>query len=325
MPPVYTDPIVIRATETRVGAVLAAVCVAALSMAAPADNQVPVFSSDARVVVLSATAVSKNGRPVTDLTMKDVLVFDEGRPQRVVHFSPGHEGSARILVLVDASGSMNAELKLSSTKMAMLQILSSLEPADEVALAGFDSRYWGVVAFTRDRKKVESSWAELTPFGTTALHDSLNKAAEDLASWGEGRRAVIVITDGIDTSSKKTPDEVIARSRSLDVPIYTLSVVSPLDNPGSDRFVGSDKNLAAQGALVLGRYAEMSGGASFVVSEFRDLKLAADQIVSELKHQYRIGYDLPQAGSRDFRKVEVRSTRKGVTVRTRSGYVPPAS
>ncbi len=323
---VYTGVTVIHATKIRAGAALAvfAGCLS-LAQARPLTSQIPTFESDARMVLLSASAVSKSGRPVTDLTVNDVQVFDEGAPQKVVHFSSGREGGARILLLVDASGSMNADLKLSSTKMAMLQILSSLDPVDEVALAGFDSKYWGVVAFTRDRKKIESSWTELQPFGTTALHDALNKGAEDLASWGEGRRAVIVITDGIDTASKKTPDEVIARSRSLDVPIYTLSVVSPLDNPESERFVGKDRALAAQGAQVLGRYADMSGGAAFIVSEFKDLKLAADQIVGELKHQYRIGYDLPDTGSKGFRRVEVRSTRKGVTVRTRSGYVPPAS
>lgn len=293
--------------------------------AASAQAQVAVFDTNAEVVVLSATAVAKNGRPVTDLRAEDVRVYDEGQPQRVVHFSHGRESNARILLLVDASGSMNAELKLASTKMAMLQILASLDTQDEVALAGFDNKYWGVVPFTKEREKVKSAWSELTPFGTTALHDALNKGAEDLASWGQGRRAIIVITDGIDTASKKTADEVIAASRSLDVPIYTISVVAPIDDPGSQYFAGLDRNVVAQGARVLSRYAEMSGGASFIVSEFRDLKLAADRIVSELKHQYRIGYDLPQAGPRGFRRVEVRSTRKGVTVRTRSGYVSPAS
>ncbi len=296
-----------------------------LPAAGLAQSKVPTFNSNARMVLLSATAVAKSGRPVTDLTAGDVQVFDEGRRQRVVHFSQGREGNARVLLLVDASGSMNADLKLASTRMAMLQLLAALDPADEVALAGFDSKYWGVVAFTKDRKKIENAWSELAPFGTTALHDALNKGAEDLASWGEGRRAVILITDGIDTASKKTPDEVIARSRSLDVPIYTMSVVSPIDDPGSKYFTGPDHNLAAQGAVLLERYAQMSGGAAFVVSAFRELKLAADQIVNELKHQYRIGYDLPESGPRGFRRVEVRSTRKGVTVRTRSGYVPPAS
>ena len=107
-----------------------------------------------------------------------------------------------------------------------------------MAVAGFDSRYWGVVAFTRDRQAVRHGLESITPFGSTALHDALDKAARDIASHGEGRRAVVVLTDGVDTSSQKTADEVIARSRALDVPIYAVSVVSPLDDPGSESFLG---------------------------------------------------------------------------------------
>ena len=102
-----------------------------------------------------------------------------------------------------------------------------------MAVAGFDSRYWGVVAFTADREAVRTGLESVTPFGSTALHDALDKAARDIASHGEGRRAVVVLTDGVDTSSQRTPDEVIARSRALDVPIYAVSVVSPLDDPSS--------------------------------------------------------------------------------------------
>jgi VWFA-related protein len=208
--------------------------------------------------------------------------------------------------------------------MAALQILESLDPDDEVALAGFDSRYFGVVAFTRDRKKILDSFSELQPFGTTALHDALDKAAYDIASHGEGRRAVVVITDGVDTASQKTPEEVIARSRALDVPIYAVSVLSPLDDPDSPLFAGRHGPAAATaGSVVLDRYARMSGGASFAVSDFRRLKGAAEQIVDELKHQYRLGYDPPQ-GPPHFRRIEVRATRKGVVVRTRSGYMPPS-
>ena len=98
-------------------------------------------------------------------------------------------------------------------------------------MAGFDSRYWGVVAFTRDREAVRKGLESITPFGSTALHDALDKAARDIASHGEGRRAVVVLTDGVDTSSQRTPDEVIARSRALDVPIYAVSVSLPARRP----------------------------------------------------------------------------------------------
>jgi Ca-activated chloride channel family protein len=295
---------------------------AALPVAAFA--QVPTFAARTNLVVLSATAVDGKGRPVTDLRRDDFRVFEEGRPQRIEHFSEAEKLSARVLLLVDFSGSMNEELKTTSSRMAMVQLLGALAPEDQVALAGFDSRYFGLVAFTRDKGSVLKALDTVEPFGSTALHDALDKAASDLASHGEGRRAVVVITDGIDTSSQQTADVVIARSRALDVPIYTVSVISPLDDPSSDRFVGRQQSsVATKGSTLLARYADMSGGASFRVRDFRGLKAAADRIARELKHQYRLGYD-PPAGPSRFRRVEVRTTRRGVVVRTRSGYVPPS-
>jgi hypothetical protein len=99
-------------------------------------------------------------------------------------------------------------------------------------------------------------------------------------------------------------------------------VVSPLDDPSSKQYIGKKTaGVAAQGATVLTRYATQSGGAAFAVSDFGALKRAAEQIANELKTQYRLGYDPPVGPSR-FRRVQVKTTRKGVVVRTRSGYVP---
>jgi Ca-activated chloride channel family protein len=180
------------------------------------------------------------------------------------------------------------------------------------------------VAFTRDRDAVRRGLDSIAPFGSTALHDALDKAARDIASHGEGRRAVVVLTDGVDTSSQKTAEEVIARSRALDVPIYAVSVVSPLDNPDSTSFLGRKQaGEAATAAQTLARYAELSGGMSFRESDVAGLRIAADRIATELKHQYRLGWD-PAEGPSRFRRVVVLATRKGVTVRTRSGYVPPS-
>ena len=299
---------------------LATLLLGALPAVVP--GQVLTFSARADLVVMSATAFDGKGRPVTDLRREELRVFEEGRPQRIAHFTQARDLPARVLFLIDASGSMNAEVKTASSKMAAIQLLRALGPADHAALAGFDGRYWGVVAFTTDKAAVERGLRDITPFGSTALHDALDKAARDIASHGEGRRGVVVITDGVDTASQHTAEEVIARSRALDVPIYTMSVVSPLDDPGSDLYVGGKRaGAAGRGGAVLGRYAALSGGAAFQVSDFGGLKKAADRIAAELKHQYRLGYD-PPAGPTRFRRVEVRSTRKGVVVRTRSGYVP---
>lgn len=294
-----------------------------LGLGAPARAQVR-FPASADLVVLSATAVDGKGRPVRDLRAEEFRVFDEGRPQQIRHFVQGQELAARLLLLVDASGSMNTEMKTTSSRMAAYQVLDALPAEDHVALAGFDHRYWGIVAFTRERDKVKSAFGELAPFGSTALHDALDKAAYDIASHGEGRRAVVVITDGVDTASQKAPDEVIARSRALDVPIYAISVVSPLDDPRSPSFAGRERPAAATvGSAMLARYAQQSGGAAFTVSDFSALRQAAVQIVAELKHQYRLGYEPPDS-PKHFRRIEVRSTRKGVVVRARSGYMPPS-
>jgi Ca-activated chloride channel family protein len=304
------------------------VCALGLALAAvasPVAGQVPTFSARSDLVVFSATAVDRKGRPVTNLRRDEFRVYEDGQPQKVAHFAQGRGLPARVLLLVDASGSMGSEVKVASARRAAGQILDVLGPEDHVALAGFDSRYWGVVAFTRDKEAVRRSLASVTPFGSTALHDALDKAAHDIASHGEGRRAVVVLTDGVDTSSQRTADEVIARSRALDVPIYAVSVVSPLDDPAADEFAGDKgQRISALAAETLARYAALSGGVAFRVSDFEGLRRAADRIASELKHQYRLGWDPPARGSARFRRVAVVTTRKGVTIRTRSGYVPPS-
>ena len=304
----------------RISLVLAFAGLAALG--APARAQVPTFASRSELVVLSATAVDDRGRPVTNLRPEEFAVFEDGKPQKLLHFTAGPAVAARVLILVDASGSMNGELKVASARMATTQFLAALSPDDLVALAGFDSEYWGIVGWTRDRRKVLDGFLDLKPFGSTALHDALDRAARDLASHGEGRRAVVVITDGVDTSSRERADAVIARSRALDVPIYAVSVVAPIDDPRAEVFAGRSRDtIVGTGRALLEKYASLSGGAAFVVSDFAGLKKAADLIALEFRHQYRLGYDPPEGPPR-FRRVEVRATRKGVLVRTRSGYVP---
>jgi Ca-activated chloride channel family protein len=300
------------------------VAVALAALPASAPGQVLSFSARSDLVVFSATAVDGKGRPVTDLRREEFRVVDEGKLQPISQFHSGRGLPARILLLVDASGSMNEQRKVANARWAAERVLGALSPEDQVAVAGFDSRYWGVVAFTKDKDAVRRGLDSITPFGSTALHDALDKGARDIASHGEGRRAVVVLTDGLDNSSQKTSDEVIARSRALDVPIYVVSVISPLDDPSSPRYLGRKLSGRAAAAVeTLDRYAALSGGMAFRVSNPAALVQAADRIASELKTQYRLGWDAPQGPSR-FRRVVVQSTRKGVTVRTRRGYMPPS-
>jgi len=272
-------------------------------------------------VMLTATAVDRRGRVVRDLRANEMRVLEDGRPQRLVHFDTAQQQPARILLLVDTSGSMASGEKTTSTRMALVQLLATLAPEDELALVGFDKEYREWVPATRDHARILESFDKLTHFGSTALHDALDRAARELVKL-DGRRAIVVLTDGVDTSSRATADEVIERSRALDVPIYAVSVLSPLDDPASPSFAGRERPSApTAGSAVLARYAALSGAAAFVVSDFAALRAAMLTIAGELKHQYLLGYD-PPAGPPSFRRIEVRTTRKGVSVRTRSGYLP---
>ncbi|HUG52173.1 MAG TPA: VWA domain-containing protein [Vicinamibacteria bacterium] len=192
--------------------VLVLVLAALAALAEPGD--LPRFASRADLVILSATAVDRRGRPVSDLRRDEFRVFEDGRPQPVQHFSEGTAAPARLLLLVDASGSMTGALKTSGARTAVAYLLAGLGPNDEAALAGFDHRYRPLVAFTRARDTVLRGVARLEPFGSTALHDALDEAAHEIARAGEGRRAVVVITDGVDTASQRRPDEVLARARA---------------------------------------------------------------------------------------------------------------
>lgn len=316
-----------RSSLALVAALVVATCplhaaAQARTLSAPAPQRRPTFTAASRLVLLSATAFDRKGRPVQDLAPHEFRIYEEGRPQPVARFSSARDLQARVLLLVDASGSMNAALASTSVRMAVTQVLGALGPDDQVGLAGFDKDYWTVVPFTSERAALLRGLDELTPFGATALHDALDRGASEISAQGEGRRAIVIVTDGVDTASRKTPEDVLARAQALDVPIYTLSVVSAVDDPASPYFTGGERPVAAgRGQALLERYASLSGGAAFVVSAFPALRAAALRIASELKHQYRLGYDPPD-GPRSFRRVEVRTTRKGVSVRTRSGYVP---
>jgi Ca-activated chloride channel family protein len=157
----------------------------------------------------------------------------------------------------------------------------------------------------------------LRPFGATSLHDAIARTAEKVAKREGLRRAVVVFTDGQDTYSRLTPGEVSGIASAIDVPIYIVGVVSPLDDPATDTSVQSAERAALTGPL--SDLATWTGGRTFVVSSIAQRSLVARQIVDELRHQYLIAFE--SSSTPGWHPLLVRARDKDLSVRARSGYI----
>jgi Ca-activated chloride channel homolog len=167
--------------------------------------------------------------------------------------------------------------------------------------------------FTADAGAIEQALARVLPYGQTSLYDAIAQTAERVVESHPSdprRRAVIVFTDGVDTSSELTPMQVASRAAGIDVPVYVMTVVSDVD-----REQGAQ---AAQFEGPLRDLARATGGELFVTSAPAHESVAARQIVDELRHQYVLAFAAsPDQG---FRRLTVKTTNRDLTVRARSGY-----
>jgi len=146
----------------------------------------------------------------------------------------------------------------------------------------------------------------LAPYGSTSLHDAIAATAKRVAGRSVGRRAVLVITDGVDTSSQLSAQDVSGVASSIDIPVYILAVVPPIDH-----------HATAEGGLV--NLANWTGGELFVTSLPAHMSVAARQIVSELRHQYLIAFE--SSGQSGWHPLEIQTRDRKLTVRARSGYI----
>jgi Ca-activated chloride channel family protein len=226
------------------------------------------------------------------------------------------------VLLVDASGSMEMTEKATNARNAAIQLIHGLGPEDRVAVYAFDRDLYRLIDFTGDKEEAIAAITRLEPFGSTALYDAVATLSDFVIHEGFGRRAIVVATDGVDTSSETSVDEAVARAKSVDLPVYAIRVISPVDDPASDMFLGVH-GAHFQGGEALRRFTAETGGQTFEGSAWGQLATASRRIREEIKTQYRIGYtpDNPRTDE-GFRRVEVSTRRRGVEVRTRMGYYP---
>jgi len=273
------------------------------------------FKSAVDLVRVSAVVRDRKGRFVRDLTVSDFHVLDDGQMRAITDFRHDVSGIS-VAVLFDVSGSMEA--RLTRAREAASHILSWLDKTqDEAAVFTFDTRLIQLTPFTTGLESLPAELDLLTPFGATGLFDAVAQTARRLEGRGEGRRrAVVVLTDGIDNASRMSASEVSGIASGIDVPVYVIGVVPSIDNPSAPTGVPS----AAKSPLVgsVADLAEWTGGHTFVTSTPAERSVVARQIIDELRHQYLIAF--AASATPGWHPLVVRARDKDLTVRARSGY-----
>ncbi len=274
------------------------------------------FRSSVDVVSVSAVVRDRKGRFVSNMEQKDFIVAEGGRTRPILDFKAQADGPVKLAVLFDISGSMRVGTKGVDAKQAALYLLGALRGNDEAAVFAFDTRLDRVTDFISDVRALEAALEHVEPpFGQTSMYDAIAQTARAVAPDGATggrlpqRAAVVVLTDGVDTHSRLTPEQVSGIASEIDVPVYIVAVMSPIDNP--------KESIDIPGPL--SNLAHWTGGEYFAVSAPARASVAARQIVEELRHQYVLAFEASAAPG--WRPLEVRARDRDLIVRSRAGYV----
>ncbi len=287
--------------------------------AQPAPEPTITFRSGVEAVTVSATVRDERGRVIRHLKKTDFEVVDGGRTPVIKDFYAG-DAAVSLEVLLDISGSMSVGGNMGRARQAVNLALGNLQTGrDEASLFTFDSQLQEVRAFTRDLARITSVSLEGQPWGMTSLYDAIGITARRVAERKNRHRALLVITDGVDTGSRMTPPQVTYVASSIDVPVYLLVVSNPVDNPGHKLAVLAASGETAENTATLADLARWTGGEMAITSELEDSTRALRELMGNLRHQYLLSFE---PGARPgWHPIEVRTRKKNLTVHARSGYL----
>jgi Ca-activated chloride channel family protein len=286
--------------------------IALLPLHADGQDVRPSFSASTDLVVLHVTVKDRNGAHVTGLPQDAFSVSEGGRPQ-AIRFYTSDDAPVTVGLMIDNSGSMkpNRERLIA----AGTTFAESSNPLDEMFALTFDDDVRAAMPpdspFTQDVRTLrEALTGALNAGGRTALFDGLDAGLDYVARGQHERKVLVVVSDGNDTASRRSFNEVFARVQASNIVIYTVAVVDPLET-------GNTK--------VLKQLAQASGGEAFEPENATGIVNVLRHIARDIRHTYTIGYE-PGDPRRDgtFRKVSVvvRSPDgRRLNVQTRTGYI----
>lgn len=272
------------------------------------------------LVVLDVTVLDPANKPVTDLTKESFQVTEDKVAQKIEFFGR-EQVPVSIVFAIDTSGSMRT--KIDTVIKACGNLVKESRGGDELAVIEFKLQPDLLEEFTNNANDVIDTLQGLIASGQTAMLDALYLAADYANKEAKNRRkAVILVTDGLDKDSYYKFNEVVEHMREIDVQIYLIGFTNDLDRD-SAIFKKSAKDKAE---TLLSKLADDTGGKAFFPKELSEVHTIAQAISSDLRTQYAIGY-YPTNSKKDgsFRsvKVQVNSTARRLVARTRPGYTAP--
>ena len=291
----------------RVSSTVVAIAVLAGSLVAAAQDQ-PIFKSNVRTVPIYATVVDSSGRLVPDLEQADFQILDNGKPADVSLFSNESQPFTAV-VMLDTSASMTANLKL--LNRAAEQFLLRLLPVDKAQVGAFNDKIQLSGTFTNNRDELIGALNDLYFGNPTRLNDGI-AAGLDALQGIDGRRVVLVFTDGEDTSSKTGFKTVLERARDEEVMVYSIGLES--------EYFNGMRVVKSRPSRDLRKISDETGGGYFELLKTVDLAPTFSRVAQELRSQYLIGF-APAALDGKVHKLEVKVTRPGMTVRARRSYL----
>jgi Ca-activated chloride channel family protein len=289
---------------------------AVLGAAAPQQPQPspPVFTVEAEAVNVTVSVRDAKGNLVTDLTREDFEVLEDGRPQDIQVFArafePGQDATLALDLglLLDTSTSMLKELKLSQEAAA--RFLESVPRARELITIFFDEEIRLSRYDSENQQGLFDRIHAAQGGGNTALYDAIAVYLSRVQD-ASGRKVLVIFSDGEDSRSSLSLDEVLRLVRSGSVSIYSIAFMGGY-RPGSPN--------ALKARAFLQQVADMTGGQVFTPQSSSDLAGIYRKILDELESQYVLGYASPGAPDGKYRKLRVEVKRKGLKVRHRTGY-----
>jgi Ca-activated chloride channel family protein len=284
---------------------------------ARAFAQQTVFRTETDLVSFGVTVVDRRGDFLTDLTGEHFEILEDGKPQTLKYFIRGDQAEAapelHVGLLFDTSGSMSADIATART--AAIKFLNALPEAKTITLVDFDSEVRLAKYGQQDFPRIVERIRNRKPDGFTAMYDALGQYMTG-ASAEQGRKVMILFTDGGDTRSALGFTDVMTLLRGSDVTIFPIGF---LQNQSS-----SSRNLQRSR---LAQIAEDSGGEAFFPLSMKEIEAAYERILIQVRAQYMLGYiSTNTAQDGRWRKVEIRVRRpdlKGIRIQARKGYFGP--